>query len=598
MKALKNILIYLASPILSLVILTLMFQLWKFDLRAPIFSYYGDGLVHIFIAKTIAISGWFFQNDFVGHPHIDGSFFFHDFPLHSDAFNFFVIKIFSYFSQDPFLLTNCFFLFTFSLVSFCSFVVLRVFKINFLLALLISILYAFLPYHFLKNINHLLLSNYALIPLVVMVSLWICDGKIMLFDYNHKKQISLAPNRLFFISALVAIFAALNGAYYAIYGCFIFGFSWLLYSLKSGKFVNREFFATVAICLIVLVSLILIYLPAFAFWFKNGFNPNMANRSVIDSEIYALGLINLLLPISNHYLDFLSNFATNFNQVFYSNGEKQAESLGIFASVGFLFLILLLLARLNGSSSFLQKLTKRFALEKEDRALLSNLAGLNIMTILFATVGGLVIFFAIYFPLLRSHARFCVFIAFFSFFALGIIFNKVVAKNLAAKILAILIFVFALFDQVGDLTYFRSDAEKMSQEFARDLNFVSMVEKNLQQDAKVFILPIFGFIGDYGDNYESLALNLHSQNLNWSYPIMKGRATYLWQKKVENLAMKDFVLELKKAGFEGVVIDRQHLISSSKDGKQKLMTWESGLKKLSKNDFMISSDGRWAFLKL
>jgi hypothetical protein len=138
----------------------------------------------------------------------------------------------------------------------------------------------------------------------------------------------------------------------------------------------------------------------------------------------------------------------------------------------------------------------------------------------------------------------------------------------------------------------------MSQEFARDLNFVSMVEKNLQQDAKVFILPIFGFIGDYGDNYESLALNLHSQNLNWSYPIMKGRATYLWQKKVENLAMKDFVLELKKAGFEGVVIDRQHLISSSKDGKQKLMTWESGLKKLSKNDFMISSDGRWAFLKL
>ena len=198
MRILKISASYLIAPIISLILVSLFFQLWNFDLKTPIFSYSKDSLFHLFLVKLIASEGWFFSSEFVGYPQSEFGFYLHDFPIHADFFNFALIKIFSYFTKDPFLLVNIFFLFTFLLNSLGAFIALRAFKIGLLSATLIAILYSFLPYHFARGAHHLFLSNYVVIPLLIMSSLWICDGKIILLKNNSKDQLSLAPNRLFF----------------------------------------------------------------------------------------------------------------------------------------------------------------------------------------------------------------------------------------------------------------------------------------------------------------------------------------------------------------------------------------------------------------
>lgn len=598
MKNIKNIAAYFLTPLASIALVFLLFGLWKFDLKAPVLHYSQDSLFYLFVVKIIAQTGWFFQNDFVGYSHLNGSFYLHDFPIHADAFNFLVIRFFSYFSQDPFLLTNCFFIFTFALNSLAAFVAMRAFKISNFSAALIAILFAFLPYHILRGVWHLFLSNYAAIPLIIMVALWICDGRISLFAQNQKQQISFAPNRLFFISFFIAIFIAANGVYYAFYGCIIFIFAWFLHGLKSGKFFNRHFFNCVILCLTVVVSLILLYIPSFIFWIEHGVNNYVGNRDRSNSEFYGLRIIDLLMPITNHYISYFNNLRIAFEEAIFIEGERRSAALGVLASAGFMFSIVWLLIKSQSmENSFLQRTAKKFSLDKNDENLISNLSSLNLLSLLFATAGGFVMLFVMSFPLIRSHARFCIFIAFFSLFLMAIFFDKIERKNILAKIALLVIFILALFDEVGNLSSFDSKVQTRVEEFENDRNFVTNLEKILEPNAQVFSLPVFGFPESVGDEYQALILYLHSKNLRLSYPAIKGREANLWQEKVVALPFQDFISELKKAGFSAVVINRSHFASLKENGWENLRKLEKNFKSL-KGEVLVSDDKNWIAFKL
>src|SRR3989338_2661490 len=111
-------------------IFAILFQLWKIDLSQPIFSYDQDALFSVFQAKIIIDEGWFFESDKIGLPHDKEKFYSHDFPMHSELFSFFILKVLSHFSDDPFLIINWFFLLSFVLISSASFVALRSFSIS------------------------------------------------------------------------------------------------------------------------------------------------------------------------------------------------------------------------------------------------------------------------------------------------------------------------------------------------------------------------------------------------------------------------------------------------------------------------------------
>jgi phosphoglycerol transferase len=595
MKIAKNIFAYLLAPLLAVIAFFAYFQLWQFNLNEPIFSYSQDGLFYLFAVKLTMQEGWFFTSKFLGYPQLDGVFNLNDFPIQADSFNFLLIKFFAIFSNNAIFVVNCYFILTFALNSLAAFVAFRAFKINNLSAILLSILFAFLPYHFVRSSWHLFLSNYAVIPLLVICALWICQGKINLIGKNAKNQISFSPNYYFFISLSIVIFAASNGIYYIFYGLIIFIFAWFLKSLDEGKFINNSLAIIVFLGFATFVTLFILYFPSFSYWIKNGANAEVANRSYHNSEYFALRLVDLLMPIQNHFIAFLANLRIAFDEALGVEGERRAASLGILIASAFLFLLIWVLT-LKESKLF-QKTISFLKLNNDEEKLINDLSRLNLLSLLFASVGGLVILLVMSFPLIRSHARFCLFIAFFALMLLAIIFNKISQKNLFAKIALILISILAFFDQVGPSKPLQQKAQKEINIFRNDKNFVEKVENSKAK--QIFILPVFGFPESAGDEYQALRIYVNSKNLKLSYPAIKGRKANLWQEEVKNLPFEKFIFELKKAGFDSIIINRSHFADDKSEKKswQKLRILENNLKKLRK-DSIVSADLNWIFYKL
>ena len=592
MKNLKNIFSYLLPSILSLAILAVFLQLWKIDLRQPIFSYSGDEMLGSFIIKNIINGGWWYSSEFVGLPHFGEKFLMHDFPIHADFFNFFIIKIFTYFSSNPFLILNSFFIFTFALISSTSFICLKSFKISNFTATLISVLYAFTFYHFARNSGHAFLANYSPIPLVVMVALWIVLDEIKVVGLNNKHQFCFTPNKQFFAGLAVSGFVAMNGAYYSAYSCLIFVFAWLLNCLKTGSFLNQKFVTIFFfIALIALVQTI-IYLPAFIYFSSNGFIIKLDGRNPFESMKFALKIVALLLPNHIHRIDSWLEFTKKFSD--FTTNEATSESLGIIGSAAFLFLLFWLFAKnQDGVKSFLQKIIHKFSLDEKNQNLISALAGLNLLVILYSTMAGFVIFIAVFFPTLRSHNRFSIFIAFFALFLAAIILDKILQnKKIWTKFLALIIFILALLDQTPRLSSLKS--KDLGLRFNSDKNFIEKIERKLPQSSKIFTLPFTRFPEALG-NYANLIGYLHSKNLRWSYPAMRGGESDLWQEKISKLDLRNFIFELKKAGFVGVFINRE--IYEDISG-QKLEKIESILKKSSVQKYLISEDRRMEFFEI
>ena len=595
-KFLKNIIQYSAAPILSLLIFAILFQTSKIDLNLPIFDYSEDALFSAFELKSVIDNRWFLTNDYIGFPQSLGKFNLYDFPLQADSIHFLIAKFFALFTPNPFLVTNCFFLSGFVLNSALSFAVLRSFKISVFSAIIVSVLYAFTPYHFSRNVTHLFLGNYMMIPLITMLGLWIMMDKIQVISRNKKHQLCFAPNPSFFIAAACCCFIAANGVYYALYATLIFIFAWFLRNLKKSSF-SANSSSPIALCGIIIFVLFLLYLPSFIYWFQNGGNARVGHRSTIESEYYGLKIINLFLPVANHYIDYLRNIRFFFDELPSQNHESGSESLGILTSIGFLFLILWLFAQSQaGEKSVFQKTIKKYSLSENDQTLISNLAGLNLLSVLFATIGGFVMFIAISFPLIRSHARFSIFIAFFSLFIIAIIFDKAVKKKkLLAKITILIISTLAIFDQVGKVSAPILQSEKTKSAFISDRDFVQKIESIMPKDAMIFVLPVMGF-PENSESHDLLRGYLHSKNLRWSYPAIMSRPSSLWQHEVVKMNFKNFISEIKNKGFSGIYLNQKMM--AEEFNWSEVRQFIKQLKQINQASPLVSADSNLMFFEI
>ena len=508
-----------------------------------------------------------------------------------------IFKFFSLFTSNPFLIINCFFITGFILIPALAFIVLRSFGISNFSAVIVSILYAFVPYHIYRNTAHLFLGNYAAIPLIVMVALWIMADKIQFFALNQKQQFCLKPNRAFFVAFAVCLFASTTGIYYAFYASIIFAFAWFLRGLKKGVLLDRTSFSALVLGLSIILILFFLYLPSFIYWFQSGGNVSVGNRDTAESERFGLKIINLFLPIGNHYWSYFADLRGRFAEAALEQCESVSESLGLVGSSGFLFLLLWLLAKSQGgANSFFQRTVQKFSLKESEQNLISNLAGLNLITVLFATVGGFVMFIAMPFPLIRSHARFSIFIAFFALFFMAVIFDKMVQKKkLWAQIAISIILLLGLFDQVGRISASAIQNDQIKNRFASDQDFVQRIETAMPSGAMIFMVPILNF-PEGEEPYDLLAGYLHSKNLRWSYPAIMGRKSNAWQQEVMRLDFADFISEIKKAGFSGIYIDR--MVMSEKYSWQEVRKLEARLRKIAKGEMLVSKNFNLVFFEI
>ena len=530
-------------------------KLWRADPRTP-FEYGGDALFHGMVIKGIIDNGWYLRNNFIGMPGGAEVFYF---PM-ADNLHFLLIKLFSIFSRDYALIFNFYFLLTFPLTTISALYVFRHFNISYPVALLGSLLYTFLPYHFFRNEHHLVLAGYYIVPLMVMVVLWVCLGELPRTgteDDGRGGSLNLRSKR-FLASIVICLLVASGGlGYYAFFGCFF-----LLIAGVSAYIYRKDvphLLASLILIAVVFGGLVLNLLPNMIY-IRNQGESQTVKRGIGEAESYGLKISQLLLPIDGHRILALARIKEEYNSAAPLVNENRNATLGVVGSVGFLTLL--------GWLLFWRPAVGQMRADDGPTTLLTHLSRLNIAGVLLATVGGFASLFALLIsPQMRSYNRISIYLAFFSLFAVVLLLEEFFrrrARSDRARVIFVaslgFILLLGVLDQTGSGVYFVPHYAAFQAESASDADFVKRIEAAVPAGVMIFQLPYVEFPENGPVNlmtdYEHFRPYLHSQTLRWSYGAIKGRDNARWQKLTANLPTEQFLEAISVAGFSGVYLDR------------------------------------------
>lgn len=545
--------------------------LWP-DVSYP-YSYQGDSLFHAWMAKSVS-EGWLFNNPRSGYPF--GSNFI-DFPG-SDFGSHLIIKVFSLLSGSSFTATNLFFLFSFPAAFISSFCVVRTFGVSRALSFVAALLFTFMPFHF-QRISHLFYTWYFVAPIFFYLafSVFRSSSKQTL---NTPKRKPWAKYALYTL-ALLAISSF--GVYYTLFGVILVSLAGALNLIKTRELLGLK--RALVITVILAGGVLLNTTPNLIGKHEQGENSEVAKRSPVESEIYALKLMQLILPRPDHRASYLGQFTQSYNAASPLINENTTSTLGIIASFGLLTCFLYILASLSGT--------------RTDHRL-AFLAASTLVLFLFATIGGLGALFSYSIsPSIRGWNRASIFIAFgcvLAFFLVLQLFlerfsSKIHTHSLLA---AAIILIVGMYDQTASPCKECSTPQKLA--YDNDKNFVNNIERSLPEGAAIYQLPYMPFpetpplnrLADY-----QLAIGfVHSKNLHWSFGGMKGRDGDMYYRSLANESIEKQLEVIKRLGFNGIYIDRR----GYSDNANALITQLTTL--LGSPPLLNSANGELVFFKL
>ncbi|TMQ35607.1 MAG: hypothetical protein E6K70_01290, partial [Planctomycetota bacterium] len=208
---------YALTAALSVALLARFLHLWNADLTVPLY-YNGDSIFTAMQVRTVLDHGWYLKNPRVGMPQ-GGEMY--DFPL-PETVHFALLKLLGLCGCNCIVAINLYYLLSYPLTALTSYLVLRHFGCGRLGALVASLLFAFIPYHFYRSIRHLFLACYYLVPLMVMVVLWVYGEPGLLFSRREgEERMRLTPfSWRVLAGVVVCLLSASAGAYYAFFTCF------------------------------------------------------------------------------------------------------------------------------------------------------------------------------------------------------------------------------------------------------------------------------------------------------------------------------------------------------------------------------------------
>lgn len=568
-RLIKNFTPYLISLLILLFIFFFILQGYNFRLTIPL-VYVGDGLFSTSYIKTIIDTGWTLTNPYLSYP---GTFQLYDYPG-LDNFNALLQHVISLWSRSPFVVINIFYLLTYILSAFSSLYVYRRLGLPRAFAIVSSVLFAILPYHFWRNEGHLYLSSYFAVPLWLMLAFSIMN-KEGFFSFQNKYWNGIA----LFILLLVIVN---TGVYYTFFGLFYV----FIAGVMQGS--SKPFLRSLTIILLSAFITIANLAPNIAFTHEYGKNNAVGHRGFDESEILGLEIPQLLLPIDGHRLPSFAHVRERYDKETAQIAtklinENTAASLGILGSLGFLASLAVI---------FLQRARK--PMNAVYHAALFNLAGL-----LFATICGFGTFFAMFItPNIRAYNRISVFLGFLSLFiffkCIQYLGEKYHLKSKTMGIIACIFLAIGILDQISPFYSFPKISPNQDA-FQNDQTFVATIEKILPPGSAVFELPYVPFpenppVNNMTD-YEQFRPYLHSTTLRWSYGAMKGRPIATWQQNTANLPLPEMLNTLVSSGFSGIYIDRNGYTDNAK-------SLETSLIALLHESPLISPNGQMSFFSL
>jgi phosphoglycerol transferase len=549
----KRLLTYSLVGLASLLILTAVLQLWRGDLSIPLgatSSSNSDVVFTSMMVKTLIDHGWYLQNPDLGAPFAQNM---QDFPLVDSALML-IIKLLAVVFPSYGAAINSFFILTFPLSALSAFFVLRYYKVSTLSAAVCGLLYAFLPYHFLRSVAHLMLSAYFMVPIAVLLAVEMWSKTPPFFEQGALRW-SLRSALLLLACVLIGS----TGVYYAFFACFFIAIAAL------SSYVSRHEFKALASGALV-VGLIagtvaLNIAPSILYNAQHGRNAEVAVRGASEAEYFAMKMTQLVLPVGGHRLPLFQQISQKYAGFPLPN--EGSATLGIVGSIGFLSLLVMLLR----TGRLFESLGQRLAL-------------LNLGGILLGTVGGLGVLFAIFVsPSIRAYNRISVFIAFFALFQAALMIdwlrNRYAAqgwKLAAARLGLLVLLAVGILDQTTP--FFVPPHDQSRELFAHNRRYIQSIEASLPKGSMIFQLPYVPFPENppvHGMlDYDHFQAYLHSKDLKWSYGGLKGRPGDLWQRNLVTKPIDEVLETLAIAGFNGLYIDRYGYPDRAEDLEAKL----------------------------
>jgi phosphoglycerol transferase len=528
-------------------IVVVVYKLWDAHFRVP-FGYSHDALWYEAYTKSIIDNGWYFHNPRLAAPFTAD---WRDFPVGGENLHWLALKIIGLVTGDYALTVNIYFLLGFFLVALSAYFVVRYVKFSVPSALVVSVVFAFLPYHAFHGTNHLTRGVYYGVPLAILVLLWFANYRREFFAER-----ALRRGRL--VAALViAVVLGSSDTYYAAF------FAALMACLALVLLVRDRDWRPFALFAIVVGAtfgaLFVNNIPYVAARIERGPNEVAASRDLTDQDQYALRPVDLVLPVRFHRIGVLADLAERAVPGRLTNSEVPGTPLGTIGTVGFVVSLGALVVAGLGSRR-----------DSERARFLAQLGTLNVLAILIGVVSGFAFLLALAgVRMFRTWNRISVFIAFFSLLVVAVLLDllfawlrdrfstrRAVMWGAIVAVVAVLT-VGAAYDQTSP--FFVPPYGAIAARFDRDATFYHDLEHMLPKGAMVFQLPVQPFpeAGEIVNmtDYQHVTGYLHTDHLEWSYGGMKGRNEGDWQQVIDTSFPASALAQIAAAGFQGVVVD-------------------------------------------
>lgn len=429
---------------------------------------------------------------------------------------------------------------TFMLASWSMSVLLSKLKVNKIVNFCFSLLFSFGPYHFYRYIYHIALGNSFTIPLAILMCLYVLG---IIKDNDD-------PKKTCWQYIIYGALLGLGCPYYMFFALILFAVMYLFVFIKRDDIkssVKRSF------CILSsLIGLLISRLPSIIMNIMHGKNTLAFARIAEEQELYALKIIQLLLPVKYSRIKFMADITNEYYSHFDYATENYMSSLGIAASVGFLILCSLFIFSFIKLKSGIEN--------NFDWNLINYLSLTTITLLLVADTGGFgEVFNKLITPQFRCYNRVSVVIACISLVILAYIINYYFSKN-SILFLAITIGVLGvgLYDQVNiaDMKETRPMYEYWDQLYG---DFFERVEDSCTPGSMVYQLPFMGY--PEVNNIFNLERSKHfvgylyTDTLRWSFGGIMGRDTLAEEMYIDGGMSDRFVKLLKEIGFSGVYID-------------------------------------------
>lgn len=553
LKTYKDVVAVVLMLALMSVIVYVLMDMKNFDLAYPMSYDGGDGMSYLANAVMLTEGSTVVETDRLGAPYGYTGYDFYASSFH--GFDNMLLKILVGITNQPALAVNLLFLLLFPMISLSSYFVLRQMRVKQWVAVGGALTYAFMPYLFMRGMNHFVLASYYFVPVSILYCVWIYqDDNFMCFNKGFFK------NWKNWFAIILSACIANNGiAYYAFFTCFFLVVTGMVKALKEKKL--RYFGKACSLIGFVVLFMLISLIPTLNYILKNGVNDEGVVRTIDGVETYSLKIAQLFMPLNSHGNSYLEGIINEYNEAMPLVNENYMSYLGVMGCIGFLILLVVLFLKNMGD-------------DKPFKVQLEILSLLNIAGILLATIGGFGSLFGLLVTaMIRCYNRISIFIAFIAISAVCILlsvlcdriwsiekYGAVVRNCIYGGFAAVISFVmlWGIWFQYPGLMY---DYMGFKEYFISDKEFIESIEARLPEGAMIYQLPYHeypegGSVNDMND-YDLWVGYIHSKNLRWSYGGVVGREADNWLRTIDNSDIPDMIKKIKEKGFQGIYIDRR-----------------------------------------